>query len=154
MYGSKKWSHIAPTHVTSPEQDAERNPQSWWCPFISPTFQGRPWPDLRDSNPRFPKDGVSNIYRSGYLNFCLPLRSHFWWPWACSVQAVACWSRSSWLSLREGVVPPGPLGSPQFCHWPGLTTQELVTLVSFFHLLIPISVSLCFWPPWVFCVTQ
>lgn len=61
------------------------------------------------------KNWVFDIYRSGNPHFCPPLWSHFWPSWARALPlGSGLPSRSSYLSLREGAVSLGSLGSPPF----------------------------------------
>lgn len=95
----------------------------------------RPWPDLRDTNLRFLKHWVFDIYRSGNLHFCPPLRSHFWSSWARALPP------GSGLPKQEQLlVPKGGCG----LSWlPWLTSFFFTGLVCWHKSLqhLPFSIS-------------
>lgn len=59
--------------------------------------------NLRYSNPKFLKHWVSDIYKSGNLHFCHPLRNQVWQSWVCVFSPGCGMATQEQLSLKVGV---------------------------------------------------
>lgn len=134
FHGSMKYSQTKHTHVTRPEEDTALSWESSLCPLLAnPT----PWwkTTTQILTQRF-KLGVSDacIRRCAFLSSLEEIRSDK--------------SDRAQLSQGRGLSSP-PTSPPRLL--PASTSRIRVCNTCLFHLLIPSSKCLCFWPSWLFC---